>query len=66
MQYQRRAFDDHAPGCAGGRVPGGERRTPGNRWCGRIYGWSVEADSTLEPIGSWGGLPETVAGLAAS
>jgi hypothetical protein len=35
MQYQRRAFDDHAPDCASGRVPGGERRTPGNRWCGR-------------------------------
>ena len=35
MQYQLRAFDDHAPDCAGGRVPGGERRTPGNRWCGR-------------------------------
>ena len=33
---------------------------------GRIYGWSVEADGTLELIGSWGGLPETVAGLAAS
>ena len=33
---------------------------------GRIYGWSVEADGALEPIGSWGGLPETVAGLAAS
>ena len=33
---------------------------------GRIYGWSVEAEGALEPIGSWGGLPETVAGLAAS
>jgi 6-phosphogluconolactonase len=33
---------------------------------GRIYGWSVDADGTLELIGSWGGLPETVAGLAAS
>jgi 6-phosphogluconolactonase len=32
----------------------------------RVYGWSVDADGTLELIGSWGGLPETVAGLAAS
>ena len=33
---------------------------------GRIYGWSVDADGALEPIGSWEGVPETVAGLAAS
>jgi 6-phosphogluconolactonase (cycloisomerase 2 family) len=33
---------------------------------GRVYGWSVDADGKLELIGSWGGLPETVAGLAAS
>jgi 6-phosphogluconolactonase len=33
---------------------------------GRIYGWSVEADGSLEPVGSWDGLPVTVAGLAAS
>jgi 6-phosphogluconolactonase len=33
---------------------------------GSIYGWSVEAEGTLEPIGSWDGLPATVAGLAAS
>jgi 6-phosphogluconolactonase len=33
---------------------------------GRIYGWSVEADGALEPVGSWGGVPQTVAGLAAS
>jgi 6-phosphogluconolactonase len=32
----------------------------------RIYGWSVEADGALEPVGSWKGVPETVAGLAAS
>jgi 6-phosphogluconolactonase (cycloisomerase 2 family) len=32
---------------------------------GRIYGWSVEADGALEPVGSWDGLPATVAGLAA-
>src|SRR5918995_1559955 len=33
---------------------------------GRIYGWSVEADGALEPIGPWEGVPKTVAGLAAS
>jgi 6-phosphogluconolactonase len=33
---------------------------------GRIYGWSVDAEGTLEPVGSWDGLPATVAGLAAS
>jgi 6-phosphogluconolactonase len=33
---------------------------------GRIYGWSVGAGGALEPVGSWEGMPETVAGLAAS
>jgi 6-phosphogluconolactonase len=33
---------------------------------GRIYGWSIDAEGALEPVGSWGGVPETVAGLAAS
>jgi 6-phosphogluconolactonase len=33
---------------------------------GRIYGWTVGAHGTLEPVGSWDGLPATVAGLAAS
>jgi 6-phosphogluconolactonase len=33
---------------------------------GHIYGWSVEAEGSLEPVGSWDGLPATVAGLAAS
>jgi hypothetical protein len=33
---------------------------------GRIYGWSVDADGTLDRVGSWEGLPETVAGLAAN
>ena len=33
---------------------------------GRIYGWSVDAQGSLESVGSWDGLPETVAGLAAS
>lgn len=32
---------------------------------GRIYGWSVGAAGVLEPVGSWEGLPATVAGLAA-
>src|SRR5215218_6696464 len=33
---------------------------------GRIWGWSVEAEGALEPLGSWDDLPTTVAGLAAS
>jgi 6-phosphogluconolactonase (cycloisomerase 2 family) len=33
---------------------------------GQIYGWSVEAEGSLEPLGSWEGVPATVAGLAAS
>jgi 6-phosphogluconolactonase (cycloisomerase 2 family) len=32
----------------------------------RIFGWAVGADGSLTPVGSWDGLPETVAGLAAS
>jgi 6-phosphogluconolactonase (cycloisomerase 2 family) len=32
----------------------------------RIYGWSVGEDGSLTPIGDADGLPETVAGLAAS
>jgi 6-phosphogluconolactonase len=32
---------------------------------GRIYGWSVDAEGSLESIGSWDELPATVAGLAA-
>jgi 6-phosphogluconolactonase len=32
----------------------------------RVYGWSVGADGSLEPVGDADGLPETVAGLAAS
>src|ERR671921_1286967 len=31
---------------------------------GRIYGWSVDAEGLLKPVGSWDELP-TVAGLAA-
>jgi 6-phosphogluconolactonase (cycloisomerase 2 family) len=33
---------------------------------GRIYGWSVGDDGSLAPVGDADGLPETVAGLAAS
>ena len=33
---------------------------------GRIWGWSVDAEGALEPVGTWDDLPETVAGLAAS
>jgi 6-phosphogluconolactonase len=32
----------------------------------RIYGWSVGVEGSLEPVGSWEGVPATVAGLAAS
>jgi 6-phosphogluconolactonase (cycloisomerase 2 family) len=32
---------------------------------GSIFGWSVGEDGVLSPVGSWGGLPTTVAGLAA-
>ena len=31
----------------------------------RIFGWSVGGDGSLAPVGSWAGLPATVAGLAA-
>ena len=31
---------------------------------GRIYGWAVGSDGSLTPIGSWEGLPATVAGIA--
>jgi 6-phosphogluconolactonase len=33
---------------------------------GRIYGWSVDEEGSLEPVGSWDGVPATVAGLAAT
>ncbi len=33
---------------------------------GRVFGWSVAGDGTLAPIGSWEGIPASVAGLAAS
>jgi 6-phosphogluconolactonase (cycloisomerase 2 family) len=33
---------------------------------GRIFGWGVGEDGSLSPIGSWEGLPTSVAGLAAS
>jgi 6-phosphogluconolactonase len=33
---------------------------------GSVFGWEVAEDGRLTPIGSWGGLPASVAGLAAS
>jgi 6-phosphogluconolactonase len=33
---------------------------------GAIFGWAVGADGALAALGSWGGLPATIAGLAAS
>jgi 6-phosphogluconolactonase len=32
---------------------------------GRVFGWRVEEDGALTNAGEWGGLPTTVAGLAA-
>ena len=32
----------------------------------RVFGWAVGAGGSLSPVGSWQGLPATVAGLAAS
>ena len=32
----------------------------------RVHGWSVETDGRLRPVGAFEGVPETVAGLAAS
>jgi 6-phosphogluconolactonase len=32
----------------------------------RVFGWAVQADGQLEPLGSWAGVPSTAAGLAAS
>jgi 6-phosphogluconolactonase len=31
---------------------------------GSIFGWGVAPDGALSPVGSWDGLPDTVAGLA--
>jgi 6-phosphogluconolactonase len=33
---------------------------------GRIFGWAVGDGGRLDPVGSWSGVPATVAGLAAS
>jgi 6-phosphogluconolactonase (cycloisomerase 2 family) len=33
---------------------------------GQIVGWSVDPDGVLAPIGTWGDLPTTIAGLAAT
>ncbi len=32
---------------------------------GSVFGWAVDDGGSLSPVGSWGGLPATVAGLAA-
>lgn len=32
----------------------------------RVFGWAVESNGSLSPLGSWSGLPATAAGLAAS
>jgi 6-phosphogluconolactonase len=32
----------------------------------RIFGWTIDKSGELSPLGSWEGLPATVAGLAAS
>jgi 6-phosphogluconolactonase len=32
----------------------------------QVFGWAVGDSGSLSPIGSWNGLPETVAGLAAT
>jgi len=32
----------------------------------RVFGWAVDSNGSLSPIGAWDGLPATVAGLAAS
>ena len=32
----------------------------------RVFGWAVGSEGALSPVGSWDGLPATVAGLAAS
>jgi 6-phosphogluconolactonase (cycloisomerase 2 family) len=32
----------------------------------RVFGWAVDPNGSLSPIGAWDGLPATVAGLAAS
>lgn len=33
---------------------------------GKVFGWSVEGDGSLASVGSWEGIPPSVAGLAAS
>jgi 6-phosphogluconolactonase len=33
---------------------------------GRVFGWTVGDGGTLSPVGSWEGVPSSVAGLAAS
>jgi len=33
---------------------------------GSVFGWAVDETGALTAVGSWNGLPHTVAGLAAS
>jgi 6-phosphogluconolactonase len=33
---------------------------------GDVFGWAVDGEGRLTPLGSWNGLPATAAGLAAS
>ena len=33
---------------------------------GHIYGWAIDGEGSLTPVGDWDGVPATVAGLAAS
>jgi 6-phosphogluconolactonase len=32
----------------------------------QIFGWEIGGEGSLTPVGDWEGVPETVAGLAAS
>jgi hypothetical protein len=32
----------------------------------QVFGWELEDGGRLRPLGSWDGLPDTIAGLAAS
>ena len=67
-------LDDAAAGMTVDGRPGlrDEGLTADGRWLyaidadsGSIFGWGVGDDGVLSPVGSWAGLPMTVAGLAA-
>jgi 6-phosphogluconolactonase (cycloisomerase 2 family) len=68
------ALEDAVAGSAVEGRPGlrDEGLTPDGRYlyavdadAQRVFGWAVGADGALSPLGSWDGLPATVAGLAA-